>query len=121
VFWAAQIRVVFSVNKLIWQDLYRDGPVLSPPEHLAYVEWFMPFRAEPERNSKMYRVSRALQGASRLTSIVPVSRIDQSLHLVPLSGSSIPRKWHSSTILEHCQTFLVNSFSDRRTYLLCSE
>jgi hypothetical protein len=94
--------------------------VLPPPEHLAYVEWFTPFRAEPEGNSKLYKVSRALQGTSRVASIVPVSCIDQSLHLIPLAGSSIPREWTSSTILDHCHTFLVNSFANRRTYLLCS-
>jgi hypothetical protein len=119
-FQAAQIRVVFSVKQTSWQHVFRDSDVLLPPEHLAYVEWFTPFRAEPDHNSKMYKVSRVLQGTSRLASIVPVSHIDQSLHLVPLAGSSLPREWHSSTILDHCQTFLVNSFSDRRTYLLCS-
>jgi hypothetical protein len=60
----------------------------------------------------MYKVSRALQGTSRLASIIPVSRIEQSLHLIPLPGSYILREWHSSTILEHCQTFLVNSFTN---------
>jgi hypothetical protein len=94
--------------------------VPSPPEHLAYVEWFTPFRAEPEPNSKMYKVTRALQGNSRLASIVPVSRIGQSLHLIPLPGGTIPRDWSSDTVLDHCQTFLVNSFTDRRTYILCS-
>ena len=80
----------------------------------------MPFRAEPEQNSKMYKVTCALQGTAQLASIVPVSRIDQSLHLIPLAGSSVPHEWRSSTVLDHCQTFLVNSFSNCRTYLLCS-
>jgi hypothetical protein len=68
----------------------------------------------------MYKVSRALQGTSRLASIIPVSRIEQSLHLIPLPGSPIPREWSSSSVLDHCQTFLVNPFTDRRTYLLFS-
>jgi hypothetical protein len=83
-FCAAQICVVFSISQSTWQLVFRDNSVLSPPEHLAYVEWFSPFRAGPEPNSKMYKVSRALQGTSRLASIVPVSCIDQSLHLLPL-------------------------------------
>jgi hypothetical protein len=68
----------------------------------------------------MYKVSRALQGTSRLASIIPVSCIEQSLHLIPLPGSPIPHEWSSSNILDHCQNFLVNSFTDRRTYLLFS-
>jgi hypothetical protein len=118
-FRAAQIRVVFSIKKSSWRLILCDD-VPSPPEHLAYVEWFTPFCAQPERNSKMYKVTRALQGASRLASIIPVSQIDQSLHLIPLAGSTFPREWRSNTILEHCHTFLVNSFANRRTYLLCS-
>ena len=111
--------MVFSVNKASRRHLFLDDEA-SLPEHLAYVEWFAPFRAEPEANSKLYKVTRSLQGASRLASIVPVSCIEQSLHLIPLPGSSIPRDWSSDTILDHCQTFLVNSFTDRRTYILCS-
>ena len=68
----------------------------------------------------MYKVTRALQGNSRLASIVPVSRVGQSLHLIPLPGGSIPRNWSSDTVLDLCQAFLVNSFTDRRTYILCS-
>jgi hypothetical protein len=118
-FRVAQVRVVFGVSKPSWRHLFRDDEP-CPPEHLAYVEWFTPFRAEPERNSRMYKVSRALQGTSRLASIIPVSRIEQSLHLIPLPGNHIPREWSSSTVLELCQTFLVNSFTNRRTYLLTS-
>jgi hypothetical protein len=112
----AQVRVVFSINKGSRWHLFQDQP--GPPEHLAYIEWFTPFRAEPESNSKMYKVARSLHQASRLASIIPVSAIEQSIHLVPLPGGSIPREWSCHTVLERCDNFLVNPFTDRRTYTL---
>jgi len=78
----------------------------------------MPFQSEPEMNSKMYKVTHSLHGASCLASIIPVSAIEQSIHLLPLPGISIPREWSSNTVIEHCNNFLANSFTDQRTYLL---
>src|ERR1700760_725561 len=115
-FRVAQVRVVFSISKTSQRHLFEDQP--GPPEHLAYVEWFTPFRAEPDSNSKMYKVAHSLNGTSRLASVIPVSAIGQSIHLIPLPGCSIPREWSSNTILDHCHNFLVNSFTDRRTYIL---
>ncbi len=83
-----------------------------PPQHLAYVEWFTPFSANPEPNSKLYKVARALHGNSRIVSIVPVTSVVQSIHLSPLPGPAIPLDWSSQTILDECRNFLVNSFSD---------
>jgi hypothetical protein len=114
----AQLRAVFSINKASQRHLFHDQP--SPPEHLAYVEWFTPFRAEPEMSSKMYKVARSVRDTSRLASIIPVHAIEQSIHLIPLPGCHIPREWSCNTVLEHCNTFLVNPFTDRRTYLMFS-
>src|SRR6266478_115764 len=110
-FRVAQVRLVFSISKVSRQLLFRDHP--SPPEHLAYVEWFTPFRARPETNSKLYKVSRSFYSGSRVASIVPVIAIEQSIHLIPLAGCAIPREWNSHSVIEHCAHFLVNSFTDR--------
>ena len=112
-FRVAQVQVVFSISKASQQHLFQDHP--NAPDHLAYVHWFTPFRSEPELNSKMYKVARLRHGTS---SIIPVSAIEQSIHLIPLPGISIPREWSSNTIIENCNNFLVNSFTDRRMYLL---
>lgn len=115
-FRVAQVRVVFSINKAAQRHLFQDEP--NTPNHLAYVEWFTPFQSEPELNTKMYKVSRSRHGDSPLASIIPVSSFEQSIHLIPLPGISIPREWTSNTVIERCNNFLVNSFTDRRTYLL---
>jgi len=66
----------------------------------------------------LYKVSRMLRHNARVASIIPVTSIRQSIHLSPLPGRTIPRDWNSNTILNNCNTFLVNSFTDSHTYLL---
>ena len=115
------MRAVFSLNSLALNYLFPSGN--RPPEHLAYVEWFTPFQSQPERNIQLYKVSRALQpgGQTRVASIIPVGNITQSVHLFPLVGNTIQREWTSATVLEECHSFLVNIFTDHRTYLLFSQ
>ncbi|KAM6489030.1 hypothetical protein JOM56_015520 [Amanita muscaria] len=84
-----QIRVVFTIGSEALKHLY--GSCEHPPKHLAYVEWFTPFRPSPEADSLLYKIERSCQGNSRLASIIPVSHIAQSIHLSPLpSGRLIP-------------------------------
>lgn len=106
----AQIRVVFTISSEALAILF--GHREHPPQHLAYVEWFTPFKANPEPNSKLYKVARSLQGQYRVASIVPVTNVVQSVHMSPLPGAAIPRDWNSHNILDKCRSFLVNSFCD---------
>ncbi|KAF8327509.1 hypothetical protein F5887DRAFT_898748 [Amanita rubescens] len=116
VYCVAQIRVIFSLSPIAIQHLF--GERNRPPQHLAYVEWFTSFRDKPEPKSGLYRVSRSLQQNARVASIIPVTHISQSIHLTPLPGSQIPQEWSSNTVLEQCHNFLVNPFTDARTYTL---
>ena len=111
----AQIRVVFSMNQAAQSYLFQTRP---PPDYLAYVEWFTPFRREPEPMSGMYRVARSYLDNFWLVEVIPLTNIVQSIHLIPLPGENIPRSWRSSTILEECLKFVVNPFTDQRTYLM---
>ena len=66
-----------------------------PHDHFAYVEWFTPFSSSRfDRHSKMYRVSRiynpASKGGQRKASIVPISLIRESIHLFPKFGVVAP-------------------------------
>ncbi|KAG1748112.1 hypothetical protein EDB19DRAFT_1630396 [Suillus lakei] len=111
----AQVRVVFTLTTQATNLLFPAGPV-KPPAHLAYVEWFTPFQ-QPESHHGLYKISRLMRHGERLASIIDVSDIRRSVHLFPNFGAVVPREWTSSTVLELCPSFFVNSFSDRHAYL----
>ena len=111
----AQVRVIFSINKTAAKLLF--GERNLPPHHLAYVQWFTPFQANSEPKTGLYKVSHLIQNNDPVVSIVPVSNIAQSVHLSPLPGCPMPRDWTSDIVVEKCDNFLVNSFSDDQTYL----
>ncbi|KAJ6537053.1 hypothetical protein B0H19DRAFT_1382817 [Mycena capillaripes] len=109
-----QVRVVFSLKPHHIQGLFARG--VSPPRHLAYVEWFSAFTPQPEPHHLMYKVKRSLKDGDRMASIVPVANIRRSVHLFPKFGPVAPPHWTSANVLEECPTFFVNCFSDRHIY-----
>jgi hypothetical protein len=94
--------------------------VLVPP-HLAYVEWYTPFPDTPDHNHLLYKVSPLRdQNGGRICSVIPLMNIRRSIHLIPKFGPSAPREWTSSSVLDLCSSFYVNSFTDRHLYrILC--
>lgn len=110
----AQIRAVFSFKPRQLKTLF--SPDRSPPQHLAYVEWFSAFSPQPEPHHLMYKIKRSLKNGDRMASIVPVDNIRRSVHLIPKFGPVAPPEWTSSNVLERCPLFFVNSLSDRHIY-----
>ena len=115
----AQVRVVFEIPHKVIQDLF-PSPDMIPPTHLAYIEWFSPLSATPDPNHLMYRVSRLMHGGHHRAAIIPVESIICSVHLFPRFGPQCPHNWKSFSVLEKCNTFYVNPFSDRYNYLIFS-
>lgn len=114
----AQVRVVFKIPSKSIQHLFQDvNAARDVAKHLAYVEWFTPFQARRDPNHLMYRVSRSVRNGRRLASIVPVESFQRSVHLLPRFGNTAPREWSSFSVLEQCNTFYVNPFSDRDMFL----
>ena len=87
-----------------------------PPKYLAYVEWFMPFPASPDHNHLLYKISKLQVHSEQQVSIVPVQLIRQSVHLFPKFGPVAKDEWKSSNVLDLCQTFFTNPFSDHFSY-----
>jgi hypothetical protein len=109
----AQVRVVFQLPSQVIPDVLDT----TPPEHLAYVEWFTNIPATPDPKHGMYRVSRLMVDRQRSASVIPVNLIIRSIHLIPRFGTVIPQEWNSFTVLEECNTFYVNTFADVHSYL----
>ncbi|KZT27433.1 hypothetical protein NEOLEDRAFT_1061015, partial [Neolentinus lepideus HHB14362 ss-1] len=84
---------------------------------LAYVEWFTPFSAAPDHNTGLYKIQRTIRNGERQASVVPVTQIERSVHLLPKFGPVVPREWSSSTVLDTAPAFYVNPFLDRHTFV----
>jgi len=93
------------------------APSLDTSPYLAYVEWFSPLSAAPDRKHKMYKVTRSIQNGRRSASIIQVDSILGSVHLFPRFGATTPQEWNTFTVLDHCNTFYVNPFAHIDSYL----
>ena len=110
-----RVRVIFALPKREVSDLFSADKVGTVPSHLAYIEWFTPFR-QPEAHHGMYRISLDIRSNVREASIIPLSQIRRSIHLFPHFGLQVPREWSSANVLDKSSKFYVNSFTDRHVY-----
>jgi hypothetical protein len=111
--------VVFEIPSKVVQEIF-PGSNVTPPQHLAYVEWFSPIPANPGPNHLLYKVTRLTHNGRRRASIIPVNTILRSVHLFPVFGQHTPQEWNTFSVLELCTTFYINPFSDRDNYLCFS-
>lgn len=115
-----QVQLVFSLSHRASDELFYQTPLAQRPQHLAYVELFTPFASEPASEEHgLHKVSRALTAnGSRRAEIIRVEDIERSCHLFPDFGPVADRSWTTSTVLEKCKDFYVNTFTDLDTYKL---
>ncbi|KAH9924954.1 uncharacterized protein BXZ73DRAFT_91146 [Epithele typhae] len=110
-----RLRMVFTLPQNANKSLF---PGVMPPRHLTYIEWFTAF-TNTDATHGMYRVTRCRgPNGDRLASVVEMSTIRRSCHLLPVFPSpENSRAWTSSTVLDSCDTFFVNPFSDMHMYM----
>jgi hypothetical protein len=110
---------VFSMPPSIRQLVFRED---TAPQHFIYIEWFTPFPQNPDPNHLMYKISvehdRSNPLGGRIGSIVSLSDIVRSIHLFPIFGPFAPVEWTKENILDRCNAFYVNPFTDRHLYRL---
>lgn len=104
------MRAIFSIPKKVIPLLFRADR--QPPHYLAYVEWFTPFKRTPHPHSLLHQVKRSYHNGDRLASVIPLQNIRRSAHLFPWFGKKKPSAWTSNNVLDLCDTFLLNIFSD---------
>ncbi|KAK0460760.1 hypothetical protein IW261DRAFT_1554531 [Armillaria novae-zelandiae] len=85
------------------------------PHPLAYVEWFTPLQ-RVDKHTEMFRVERSLWNHCRNASIIPITYISRSCHLIPYSGHIMDPTWTSESALEKC-----NNISYIVEYEMCIE
>jgi hypothetical protein len=88
------------------------------PEPLAYLEWFTPLsREDPEVG--MYLVGASTRNHRRRASVLPVSKLQRSCHLIPRFGKGrINPTWHSANILDQDIKFYVNCYLRHLDFIL---
>ncbi|KAJ7769505.1 hypothetical protein B0H16DRAFT_1661035 [Mycena metata] len=109
-----QVRVVFTLSPHLARQILPSH--IQPPQYLAYVEWFSAFKPNPERHHLMCKVSRVVRNGDRLASIIPVSNIRRSVHLLPKFGPVAPAEWKSHNVLDQCPVFFANPWTDKHIY-----
>ncbi|KAJ3562007.1 hypothetical protein NP233_g9840 [Leucocoprinus birnbaumii] len=110
----ARVRCIFSLPESAVDLWFPNG---WSHTHLAYVEWYTPFsQSRLDPNSRLYQVAPLVKNGEAQVSVVPISLIIQSVHLLPKFGPVAPADWKPSSVLDEAKTFYVNSFTDRLTY-----
>ena len=110
-----QVKVIFCTSPKL-QEMFHSANRI-PPSYLAYVEWFTPFESNTTTSHLLYDIERAMDDAGKpIASIIPLDNISRSIHLFPHFDFPVSRDWASETVLDNCNEFYVNSFTDRQSF-----
>ena len=110
----ARVKVIFALTKSTIRATFTR--TTSIPKYLAYVEWFSAFSEHTEENHLLYKIQKITYQDRPVASIIPLYNIVRSVHLFPEFPVPIPQNWSSTNVLDECETFYVNSFSDRYAF-----
>ncbi|TCD67036.1 hypothetical protein EIP91_000598 [Steccherinum ochraceum] len=110
-----QLRVAFKIPDEYNRSIF--GSV-TPPAHLAYVEWFSkPKSHHRDKVHGMFPVSRTYRSnGDRMAAIVELSSVVRPCQLSPKFDTSVNRAWTSENVLERAKNFFINHYSDQHMY-----
>jgi hypothetical protein len=111
----ARIKVIFSIPKRFHAHLFM-RPRIDVPDHLAYVEWYSPLETQ-DPNHRMFKITPLKDSdGMRICSVIPLTDVQRSVHLIPRFGPVAPVNWMSDNVLDQCTTFFLNDFTDRHLF-----
>jgi hypothetical protein len=84
---------------------------------LAYVYWFKPLTS-PVLDIGMYRISLSCQNLRQRASIIPITQILRSCHLIPVFGKGVPITWSSESVLRLANQFYLNPYLRHHDFVL---
>ena len=102
------------MTKTIVRNTFPSGTAI--PKYLAYVEWFSSFKESTEDNHLLYKIHKVTFENKPVASMIPLYNIVRSVHLFPKFPTPVSEHWTSSNVLDNCDIFYVNSFSDRHAF-----
>ncbi|KAI0694820.1 hypothetical protein C8Q76DRAFT_634235 [Earliella scabrosa] len=107
----ARVRAIFTLPSSY------DAAIFDIHDPLAYVEWFTPFQVVDPATG-MYIVSHSTRQHRRFASIIPITDIIRTCHLIPVWGKRIDPSWTSDTVLDRCTKFFVNPYLRHHDFVL---
>lgn len=107
---AAQVKVIFKLP----------GEFGNFPCPLTYVVWFTPFQNHPVGDISMYKISPSMHSHQHHASIIPISDIVWSCHLIPGfgSGSAQLLGWTAEKVLDEAPYFYLNPYLCHHDFVL---
>ncbi|KAH9923117.1 uncharacterized protein BXZ73DRAFT_91463 [Epithele typhae] len=66
----------------------------------------------------MFRVSVSTNNYRRRSSIIPVTSIVRSCHLIPVWGREVDRTWTTDNVLDKCERFFLNPYLRHHDFVL---
>ncbi|KAJ7205623.1 hypothetical protein B0H12DRAFT_1035007 [Mycena haematopus] len=103
----ARIRVIFRLP----------ADLGNYPDPLAYVDWYKPLKP-PVPNIRMHEISLSSRNHRQNSSVIPVSDILRSCHLIPVFGKSVDPTWTSDRVLDQCKAFYLNPYLRHHDFFL---
>lgn len=103
----ARVRVIFRLPE--------DYGIFPHP--LAYVDWYKPLQP-PVANIRMHELSLSSRNHRQNSSVIPITDILRSCHLIPLFGKVVNPTWTSDRVLDQCKSFYLNPYLRHHDFYL---
>ncbi len=66
----------------------------------------------------MFKISKSTRNHRRRASIIPITQIIRSCHLLPVWGKRVDRTWNTRNVLDKCPRFHLNPYLRDHDFVL---